>query len=65
MNWYDLLTMSGTVKWPYENTMAFGGLATGKRNAHEALIVAGIITRRGFTPIPSAFIQKEKKICTD
>lgn len=46
--------MSCTVRWPYEKTMALGGLATGNRKAQEALIVAGIMIRRGFIPIPSA-----------
>ena len=36
--------------------MAFGGVATGSINAHEAEIVAGIINRSGCTPMPAAVL---------
>lgn len=42
------LTMSVTLRIPYEKTMAFGGVATGSMKAKEALRVQGIITYRGF-----------------
>lgn len=35
------LTMSITVRWPYEKTIALGGFATGKRNANEVHRVEG------------------------
>ncbi len=36
--------------------MAFGGVATGSMNAHEAEIVAGIINKRGCIPMPAAVL---------
>jgi len=39
---------------PLENTIAFGGVATGSINAQEALIVAGIISINGSIPKPPA-----------
>lgn len=35
------LTMSMTFRWPYENTIALGGFATGRRNANEVQSVDG------------------------
>ena len=37
------LTISCTFMNPYENAIAFGGVATGNMNAREAATVAGII----------------------
>ncbi len=45
------LTMSDIFRYPYEKTMAFGGVATGSMKAKDALRVQGIITYRGLTPI--------------
>ena len=36
---------------PEPKTMALGGVATGSMNAHDAEIVAGTISKSGFTPI--------------
>lgn len=41
--------MSDTWRWPYENTMAFGGVATGSMKANEALRVPGIMMYKGLT----------------
>lgn len=38
------LTISDTFRYPYEKTMAFGGVATGSMKAKDALRVQGIIT---------------------
>lgn len=46
--------MSIMLKWPYENTMALGGFATGSRNANEVHSVVGISIKSGFTWIASA-----------
>jgi len=39
--------MSDTFRYPYEKTMAFGGVATGSMKAKDALRVQGIMTYRG------------------
>lgn len=36
------LTMSITLRWPYEKTTALDGFATGRRNANEVHRVDGI-----------------------
>lgn len=41
---YINLTMSRTFRFPYEKTMALGGVATGSMKAREAAIVHGSIT---------------------
>ncbi len=43
--------MSDVFRYPYEKTMAFGGVATGSMKAKDALRVQGIITYKGLTPI--------------
>lgn len=52
--------MSIIVKWPYENTMALAGFATGSKNAKEVHKVAGIKMKSGFTWMASAY-QKMKE----
>jgi len=44
-------TMSDTLRYPEEKTMALGGVATGSMKAKEALRVHGTITYRGFIPM--------------
>lgn len=41
-------------KRPVLNMMTLGAVATGNMNAHEALIVAGIMSNFGSIPAPSA-----------
>ena len=41
------LIMSGIRKWPELKTTALGGVATGSINAHDAAIVAGIMSKYG------------------
>ena len=48
------LTICPILILPDENTMAFGGVATGSINAIEADMVAGIIKRRGLKPRANA-----------
>ena len=43
------LTILDMGTYPDPNTMALGGVATGSMNAHDAEMVAGIISRRGFS----------------
>lgn len=43
--------MSATLRYPYEKTMAFGGVATGSMKAKEALRVQGTMTYRGLIPM--------------
>ena len=38
-----VLTMSGILRYPDPKTMAFGGVATGNINAHDAATVAEAI----------------------
>lgn len=45
--------MSPTCNFPDPKTIAFGAVATGSINAHDAAIVAGIINRKGWIPIAS------------
>lgn len=61
------LTMSITVKWPYENTMALAGFATGSRNAKEVHKVAGIKMKSGFTWMASAYhkIKEREQLSRD
>lgn len=47
-------TISDTLRWPPENTMALGGVATGSMNANDVARAAGNIRYRGLTPIPKA-----------
>lgn len=44
---FRIHTISFIVKYPVENTMAFGGVPTGSKNAKEALRVMGIIKNSG------------------
>ena len=46
--------MSMTFKRPYENAIAFGGVATGNMNANEVDSAAGNIKYNGFIPRLSA-----------
>lgn len=39
--------MSVTLKWPPENTIALGGVATGNMKANEQAIVAGSMRYHG------------------
>lgn len=42
--------MSGMDKYPVENTIAFGGVATGNMKAKEQATVAAIIRKSGCIP---------------
>lgn len=46
--------MSRTLRVPYENAMALGGVATGSMKAMEALMVQGSMTYRGWSFIVEA-----------
>src|SRR5699024_8466548 len=46
--------ISGMRKYPDPNTTAFGGVATGSINAHEAATPAAIINAYGWTPSAKA-----------
>ena len=46
--------MSGILKYPLPNIIAFGGVATGNIKAHDADIVAGIIKRYGWILVATA-----------
>lgn len=48
------LTISITFKYPYENTIVFGGVATGNMNANEVDIADGSMIYIGCTWIPTA-----------
>ena len=43
------LTMSITLRYPYENTTAFGGVATGNMKANEVATAVGNMKYNGFT----------------
>ena len=43
------LTISITLRCPYENTTAFGGVATGNMNANEVAMAVGNIMYNGLT----------------
>lgn len=47
--------MSRTLRVPYENAMALGGVATGSMKAMEALMVQGSMTYRGWSFIVEAW----------
>ena len=46
--------MSGILKYPLPNIIAFGGVATGNMKAHDADIVAGIMKRYGWILVATA-----------
>ena len=47
-------TMSGILKYPLPNIIAFGGVATGSMKAQEADNAAGIISRKGWIHVAAA-----------
>ena len=49
----NIHTISFTLRCPPENTMAFGGVATGNMKANEQEMAAGSIRYQGWTPISS------------
>lgn len=53
--------MSLTFRKPVENTMAFGGVATGSRKAKDAEMVHGIMKYNGFTPSCTAWKKNQEK----
>lgn len=51
MHCYKLfLTISGILRIPVENTMAFGGVATGNIKANEQATAEDTIRYKGFSP---------------
>ena len=49
-----VLVISGMVKYPEPKTTAFGGVATGNINAHDAAMVADTNKTYGFISRPTA-----------
>lgn len=47
--------MSNTRMWPYENTIAFGGVATGNINAKDVAMAADVIKYSGLIPTEMAW----------
>lgn len=50
----SIITMSETRSIPYENTIAFGGVETGKVNASEQANTVGNISANGFISMSDA-----------
>ena len=46
-----IITMSVILRYPVENTIALGGVATGNINAKEQAMVAVIIKYSGWIPV--------------
>ena len=58
----NFLTKSITRKDPYENAIAFGGVAIGKEKANEEAMVAGTPTNKGLAPVlKDSLLSKGRK----
>lgn len=56
------LTMSITFRCPYENTTAFGGVATGNMNENEVAMAVGNIMYNGLTCNGKACKETRKNV---
>lgn len=55
----NVFTMSGILMYPVENTIAFGGVATGSMNANEHATAAVIIKYNGWDPVLIAWRKRK------